>query len=105
MKKLFKPALILTPAIFALAACDAPPADDPAADGMETEGEVMEEPFETAPMDDTAPANGGLEGGGAPADEMMPDATEATPPAGEDSMMDENAEEPTATEDETKTSE
>lgn len=109
MKKLFKPALILTPAIFALAACDAPPADDPAADGLEDgtgmEAAPMEEPVDTGPLDQAPPADGGLEGGGAAADEMMPEAEEAIPPAGEDSMTEENAEEPATPEDETTTAE
>lgn len=104
MKNLWKPALILTPAIFALAGCDAPPADDPAADGMEMEGQVMEEPVDTAPMDDTVPADGGLEGGAAPADEMMPEAGEAAPPAGEESTTD-SADELSMPESETETSE
>ncbi|WP_108809671.1 hypothetical protein [Sphingorhabdus sp. Alg231-15] len=101
MKKLMKPALILTPAIFALAACDAPPAEDPAADGMEIEDGAMEEPVDTGPLDDVAPADGGLEGGAAPADEIIPEIEETVPPAGEDSMT----EEPAATEDETATTE
>ncbi len=109
MKNLLKPALILTPAIFALAACDAPPADDPAADGLEDgtgmEAAPMEEPVETTPMDEAMPAEGGLEGGGASADEMLPEASEATPPAGEESMIEENTEEPSTSEGETETTE
>ncbi|QTD56859.1 hypothetical protein [Parasphingorhabdus cellanae] len=112
MKHLLKPALILTPAIFALAACDAPPADDPAADGLEDgtgmEASPMEEPVDTAPMDDTMPADGGLEGGAAPADEVMPEASEAIPPVGEDGTTDDAAESSTdssMSEGETETSE
>ncbi|MEP2101801.1 MAG: hypothetical protein ABJP02_09855 [Parasphingorhabdus sp.] len=108
MKHLLKPALILTPAIFALAACDAPPADDPAADGLEDgsgmEASPMEEPVDTAPMDDTMPADGGLEGGAAPADEVLPEAVDAIPPVGEDSATD-DATESSAAESETETSE
>ena len=105
MNNLLKPALILTPAILALGACDAPPAEDPAADGMEMEGELMEDPVEAQPMDEASPTEGSLEGGGVPADEMIPETNEANPPAGEDSMMEENAEDPAATEDETTTAE
>ena len=36
---------------------------------------------------------------------MIPETNEANPPAGEDSMMEENAEDPAATEDETTTAE
>lgn len=108
MKKLFKPALILTPAIFALAACDAPPAEDPAADGLEDgtgmEASPMEEPVDTTPMDDSAPATGGLEGGAAPADELLPEASEAIPPVGEDGATDDATESSTA-ESETEQSE
>lgn len=108
MKNLLKPALILTPAIFALAGCDAPPADDPAVDGMEDgtgmEAAPMEDPVDTAPMDDTLPADGGLEGGAAPADEMLPEASEAAPPAGDESATD-SADEPAMPETETETSE
>lgn len=105
MKNLLKPVMILTPVIFALAACDAPPAEDPAADGMEMEGELIEAPVEAGPMDEVPVTDGGLEGGGAPADEMMPEAPEAVPPAGEDSMADENAEESSMSESDTETSE
>lgn len=109
MKNLLKPALILTPAIFVLSACDAPPADDPAADGMEDgtamEGAPMDEPVDITPMEEAMPADGGLEGGGAPTDEVMPEASEAIPPAGEESMTEENAEEPAVPESETETSE
>ncbi|GAA0472077.1 hypothetical protein GCM10009096_11450 [Parasphingorhabdus litoris] len=108
MKKLLKPALILTPAIFALAACDAPPAEDPAADGLEDgtgmDASPMEEPVDTGPLDDSAPATGGLEGGAAPADEILPDANEAIPPVGEDSATD-DATTATAGESETEKSE
>lgn len=95
MKNLWKPALILTPAMFALAACDAPPADDPAADGLEDgtgmEAAPMEEPVDTGPLNQDLPADGGLEGGGVPTDEVLPEASEAIPPAGEDSMTEESS--------------
>ena len=106
MKKLLKPTLIAVPAILALAACDAPPAEAPTADGVEDGTGAMEapveEPLDTAPMGE-APVNGNLEGGAAPADELPADATtppaaEASPPAGEDSATDKNAEEPPAAE-------
>lgn len=97
MKKLLKPALFLTPAIFALAACDAPPAEDPAADGMEMESEAMGEPVDTETLDQVPSVDGGLEGGAAPADELpLPDTSEAIPPAGEDAMTEESADEPAA---------
>jgi hypothetical protein len=109
MKNLLKPALILTPAIFALAACDAPPADDPAADGMEDgsgmDAAPMEAPVDTDPLDQTPPADGGLEGGAAPADEMIPEAEDAIPPAGEDDLTTDNMEDSATTESESTTSE
>ncbi|MEH6757341.1 MAG: hypothetical protein V7676_07505 [Parasphingorhabdus sp.] len=101
MKNLFKPALVLTPAIFALAACDTPPAEDPTADTMETEGELVENPLETGPMDEALPTEGGLEGGAISSDEIGPETDKARPPTGEKSMMDENNETPDATGNET----
>ncbi|MEW4466234.1 hypothetical protein AB1K62_00190 [Parasphingorhabdus sp. JC815] len=100
MTNLLKPALIVTPAIMALAACDAPPAEDPALDAdnsAEIISPPIEEPLDAAPIDETAPIDDKLTGGEAPLDEMpidkaMPDTAEADAPAGEDSKTDENSE-------------
>ena len=98
---LWNPALFLTPALLAVTACDAPPAEDPASEGLEDGGTMdvtpMEEPIDTGPLDQTAPADGGLEGGGAPADDLAPDALDTVAPVGEGNVTEENVEEPSAT--------
>lgn len=101
MKNLLKPTLIAAPAIFALAACDAPPAEDPA---LENSNEMavppVEEPLDTVPMDDTAPVDGNLTGGEAPVVDPTDPAynTETdTPPLDEGTATD-TTEETTTTE-------
>ncbi|MEP3226517.1 MAG: hypothetical protein ABJO01_11120 [Parasphingorhabdus sp.] len=98
---LWKPALFLTPTILAVTACDAPPAEDPAGEGLEDGSTMdvtpMEEPIDTGPLDQTVPVDGGLEGGGAPADDLSQDVPDTVAPAGEGNVTEENVEEPSTT--------
>jgi hypothetical protein len=100
MKYLLKTTLIAAPALFALTACDAPPAEDPA---LENDNEMIvppvEEPLDTTPMGD-APVDGNLTGGEAPVANPMDPAYNAetdTPPMDEEAATD-TTEETTTTE-------